>query len=101
MPATAERYGLRVRWDVDERLNPVLATRAAARYLRDLHYEFGTGSLRSPRGEEVRWDTAIHDKEALMLMVRKTTDAHPAAELRTHVKSFKRPGLPGSNAGAT
>lgn len=45
MPATAERYGLRVKWGADQRLDPLLATRAAARYLRDLHHEFGNWQL--------------------------------------------------------
>lgn len=45
MPATAERYGLRVGWDEDERLNVLLASRAAARYLRDLHHQFGDWQL--------------------------------------------------------
>ena len=41
MPATAQRYGLRVNGQVDDRLDQVRATHAAARYLRDLHLRFG------------------------------------------------------------
>ena len=45
MPATAQQYGLRVGWKVDERLDMMLATRAAARYLRDLYRQFGDWQL--------------------------------------------------------
>lgn len=38
---TGRRYGLRDDFWVDERRDPVLATRAAARYLKKLHKEFG------------------------------------------------------------
>ena len=41
MPETAARFGLRVDARVDERTRPVPATRAAARYLRELYLRFG------------------------------------------------------------
>jgi soluble lytic murein transglycosylase-like protein len=45
MPETARRYGLEVSGERDERLDPVMATRAAARYLHDLYGRFGDWQL--------------------------------------------------------
>ncbi len=45
MPATARLYGLRVDREIDERIDIIRSTRAAARYLKDLKKEFGSWYL--------------------------------------------------------
>lgn len=45
MPGTARLYGLTVNEDVDERLNVELETRAACKYLKDLHRRTGSWTL--------------------------------------------------------
>lgn len=45
MPSTARLYGLRVDREVDERLDVIRSTQAAARHLRELKREFGNWHL--------------------------------------------------------
>ena len=45
MRSTAREFGLEVNSNVDERFNLVLATQAAARYLKQAHEEFGSWTL--------------------------------------------------------
>lgn len=45
MPATARLYGLKVNGSVDERLDLIKSTHAAAKYLKSLHKEFGDWTL--------------------------------------------------------
>jgi membrane-bound lytic murein transglycosylase D len=65
---TARRYGLMVTSQVDERRDPELASRAAARLLRDLYDQFG------------RWGLVLAAYNAGPARVQQALDRNPGAD---------------------
>lgn len=65
---TARRYGLMVNKQVDERRDPELASRAAARLLRDLYDQFG------------RWGLVLAAYNAGPARVQQALDRNPGAD---------------------
>ncbi|MEW6268550.1 MAG: lytic transglycosylase domain-containing protein [Thermodesulfobacteriota bacterium] len=66
---TAQRYGLTVNSQVDERRDPERASRAAARMLRELYDQFG------------RWGLAIAAYNAGPGRVQQALERHPGADV--------------------
>lgn len=66
---TARRYGLLVNAQVDERRDPELASRAAARLLRDLYDQFG------------RWGLVVAAYNAGPARVQQALDRNPGADV--------------------
>jgi len=66
---TARLYGLTVSAQVDERRDPELASRAAARFLRDLYDQFG------------RWELVLAAYNAGPARVKQALDRNPGADV--------------------
>jgi len=84
---TARRYGLLVTPQVDERRDPELASRAAARMLRDLYDQFG------------RWGLVLAAYNAGPGRVQKALDRNPGADVwqlldRGHLPKHTRKYVP-------
>lgn len=89
IPATAKRYGLKIDWWVDERLDPVKSTFAAAKYLKDLYEIFGDWSLAlaAYNAGESRIDRAVKKiQEKDFWSIRKT--GYISRETRNYIPSF-------------
>lgn len=87
MPGTAHELGLKVNHKADERTNYYKSTRAAARYLKDLHREFGDWLLvlAAYNGGPVPVYRAIHKSHSRNFW---TLQRYLPAESRQHVKRF-------------
>lgn len=86
IPATARRYGLNVDSARDERIDTEKATRAAARYLRDLYERFGDWplALAAYNAGEQAVETAIRKAGAADFWVLHSQKLLPA-ETRNYV----------------
>jgi membrane-bound lytic murein transglycosylase D len=107
MRQTGRRFGLRIDGFVDERRDPEKSTRAAARYLRELHDMFGSWSLslaayntgewrivrlREERGLDSFWEMADHGclhRETKAYVPRVLAAVRVATEPEKH--GFDRP----------
>lgn len=81
MPATARSFGLRVDEEVDERQDLEKSTRAAAKYLKALHREFGDWTLVAAafnvgEGRLQRAMKAQGHDDYFQLRINKETDAY-------------------------
>src|SRR5277367_3916504 len=87
MPATAHDLGLKVNRRSDERINYYKSTTAAAKYLRDLHREFGDWLLvlAAYNGGPRPVCRAIHKANSRSFWVLQR---YLPAESRQHVKKF-------------
>jgi membrane-bound lytic murein transglycosylase D len=87
MPGTAQELGLKVNRHSDERVNYYKSTRAAAKYLRDLHREFGDWLLvlAAYNGGPLPVIRAIHKSHSRNFW---TLQRYLPAESRDHVKKF-------------
>ncbi|MFQ5427895.1 MAG: transglycosylase SLT domain-containing protein [Thermodesulfobacteriota bacterium] len=86
--ATAKRYGLRVDWWIDERMDPEKATIAASRYLKRLYERFGSWQL------AMAAYNAGEGRVARAIRRHKTTDFWQLAKYRRPLNRETRRYIP-------
>ena len=90
MRGTALQYGLTINSWLDERRDPVLSTRAAAAYLKDLHERFGEWFLAAAayNAGEGRVGTALQRSNASDYWLLRQERKHLKLETRDYVPKF-------------
>ena len=90
MRATALQYGLTINSWLDERRDPVLSTRAAAAYLKDLHGKFGEWFLAAAayNAGEGRVGTALQRSKTNDYWLLRQERKHLKLETRDYVPKF-------------
>jgi LysM repeat protein len=90
MRATALQYGLTINSWLDERRDPVLSTRAAAAYLKDLHEKFGEWFLAAAayNAGEGRVGTALQRSKTNDFWMLRQERKHLKLETRDYVPKF-------------
>jgi LysM repeat protein len=90
MRATALQYGLTINSWLDERRDPVLSTRAAAAYLKDLHEKFGEWFLAAAayHAGEGRVGTALQRSKTNDFWMLRQERKHLKLETRDYVPKF-------------
>jgi LysM repeat protein len=90
MRATALQYGLTINSWLDERRDPVLSTRAAAAYLKDLHEKFGEWFLAAAayNAGEGRVGTALQRSKTNDYWLLRQERKHLNLETRDYVPKF-------------
>ena len=90
MRATALQYGLTINSWLDERRDPVLSTRAAAAYLKDLHEKFGEWFLAAAayNAGEGRVGTALQRSNTNDYWLLRQERKHLKLETRDYVPKF-------------
>ncbi len=86
--ATARRYGLRVDWWIDERMDPEMATIAASKYFKRLYERFGSWQL------AMAGYNAGEGRIARAIKTHKTTDFWKLARYRRPLNRETRQYIP-------